>query len=381
MAGARALPPLMIVLFHFSEGHHYSGLPWLDLAVTRGYLWVEFFFVLSGFILTHVYGAKLAQLFSRRGYKDFLRARLIRLYPLHLAVLLILAAQLALVRMLAHAGGYGSIYDIIYHPNMSLKGFVLSVLMVHSWNTMNTLTWNGASWFVSVEFALCLLFPLFVWLAHGKTWRGFALVATGLAGVILLDLTSKHGLDITFQNGVLRGLSDFAVGVGLAVLFRSARTAIIPAFVHSGLQLILLGTLGLAIYDTGWSHTRLDIFTVLPIMALVFALAFDKGLLAEALKTRLPQMLGVWSYAIYMGQTVWLQAIRVFEQRLYPTPDTMVAGTRFSTLIWWLEPALLVLVCIGWGAALATGIEHPATAFLKRHFAAKLDRPLAATPS
>ena len=367
----------MIVLFHFSEGHHYSGLPWLDLAVTRGYLWVEFFFVLSGFILTHVYGARLAQLFSRPGYRDFLRARLIRLYPLHLAVLLILAAQVALVRAMAHAGGYGSLYDIVYHPDMSLKGFVLSVLMVQAWNTLNDLTWNGASWFVSVEFALCLLFPLFIWLAHGKTWRGFALVAAGLGGVLLLDLTSKHGLDITFHNGVLRGLSDFSVGVGLAVLFRSVRNLSIPAPVHSGLQLILLVLLGLAVYHTGWSHTRMDIFTVLPIMALVFALAFDKGLLAEALKTRLPQRLGVWSYAIYMGQTVWLQAIRVFEQRLYPAPDTLVLGTRFSTLIWWLEPTLLVLVCIAWGALLATWIEHPAAAFLKR----RLDRSVPATPS
>ena len=40
----------MIVLFHFSEGHHYSGLaPGLDLLAARGYLWVEFFFALSGF--------------------------------------------------------------------------------------------------------------------------------------------------------------------------------------------------------------------------------------------------------------------------------------------------------------------------------------------
>ena len=36
---------------------------------------------------------------------------------------------------------------------------------------MNTLTWNGASWFVSVEFALCLLFPIFLWLAEGQPFQ------------------------------------------------------------------------------------------------------------------------------------------------------------------------------------------------------------------
>jgi peptidoglycan/LPS O-acetylase OafA/YrhL len=128
---------------------------------------------------------------------------------------------------------------------------------------------------------------------------------------------------------------------------------------------VLLGLIW-AIYDTGWSHTPKDIWTVLPMLALVLALAFDRGFLAELLKTRIPQVMGVWSYAVYMGQTFWLQAIRIFEQRLYPAPDAIVLGTRFSTLIWWLEPTLLVLVCIAWGALLAVFVEHPATAALKR---------------
>jgi peptidoglycan/LPS O-acetylase OafA/YrhL len=380
LSGARAFPPLMVVLFHFSEGHHYSGIPWIDLAATRGYLWVEFFFVLSGFILTHVYGARVAELLTRRGYTSFLRTRLIRLYPLHLFVLLVLAAMLIGARALAHAGGYVSYYDAAYHPDMSLKGLVLSLLLVHAWNSLNTLTWNGASWFVSVEFALCLLFPAFAWLAKGKAWRGLALVAAGLAGVLALDLTSQHGMDITFHNGVLRGVSEFAVGAGLAVLFRDAgRLARLPWFAHSLGQAALLLWLGWAVYRTGWSHTHKDILTVLPIMASVFVLAFDKGFLADAFKTRLPQLMGGWSYAVYMGQTVWLQAIRLFEQRLYPPPDSMVLGTRFSSLIWWLEPVALILVCVAWGALLARFVEHPAADFLRRH--GKLDRGVAAAPS
>ncbi|HEX7726008.1 MAG TPA: hypothetical protein VF410_05605 [Rhizomicrobium sp.] len=58
LAGARALPPLLLVLYHFSEGHHYQHIRLIDAFVTKGYLWVEFFFALSGFILTYVYGAR-----------------------------------------------------------------------------------------------------------------------------------------------------------------------------------------------------------------------------------------------------------------------------------------------------------------------------------
>ncbi len=372
LAGGRALPPLLIVLFHFSEGHHYSGVRWIDLMAARGYLWVEYFFALSGFILTHVYGARLSQLFTKKGYGGFLKARLARLYPLHLFMLLALLLLMEGSRLAAYWGGYHSIYDIKYHPDMRWSGFILSLLLIHAWNTMTTLTWNGASWFVSVEFALCLMFPVFVWLAGGpasrhQLWRGFALIAAGVAGLFALDMTSLHGLDITFHNGVLRGMADFSVGVGMAVLYRQWRPRdALPGWGHSLIQAGLVAALLYAFYNNGWAHTHRDIWPVLPMLALVLALSFDRGLLARALQSRPFQMLGAWSYAVYMGQTFWLQAIRIFEQRLYPPMNSMVLGTRFSTLIWWLEPVLLVLVCIGWGAILAKFIEQPAAAALKR---------------
>src|SRR6202012_4569479 len=129
--------------------------------------------------------------------------------------------------------------------------------LVQAWNRMNTLTWPGVSWFVSVEFALCLLFPVFLWLAEGALWRGFALIGAGLCGLAALLLTSRHGLDITYHNGVLRGLSDFSIGVGMAVLFRRIKARDrLPAWIHSLLQLLLLALLAWVVMNTGWSHTR-----------------------------------------------------------------------------------------------------------------------------
>ena len=382
LAGARAFPPLMVVMFHFSEGHHYSRFRPLDLLATRGYLWVEFFFVLSGFILAHVYWPRLKDLFRRSGYVAFLRARLIRLYPLHLFMLLLILILVMTLRALAAHGGYLSIFDAKYHQDVSVKGFWLSVFLVHAWNLMNSLTWNGVSWFVSVEFALCLVFPALLWLAEGGLWRGFALIAAGLCGLVALLLTSRHGLDITYHNGVLRGLCDFSVGIGMAVLFRRLKPRDrLPDWVHSLLQLALLGLLGLVVMNTGWSHTRMDIFTVLPLMMLVFALAFDRGLVARALQTRLPQVMGEWSYAIYLGQTAWLLAIRFFAQRLYPPPETIVLGRSFSSLIWWLEPLCLVIVCVLWGGLLAHCVEQPAAAALRRYFGRRLDPQTIPTPS
>jgi peptidoglycan/LPS O-acetylase OafA/YrhL len=185
---------------------------------------------------------------------------------------------------------------------------------------------------------------------------------------VALDITSRHGLDLTFHNGIWRGMAAFGVGVGSAVLYRAAKASKrepLPEIMHSIVQVALVGALLYAIWTTGWSHTHRDILTVLPMLGLVPVLAFDRGLVAKALATRAPLRLGEWSYAIYIGQTFWLQFFRFAEQRVFPAPETIVLGARWADLIWWTEPAMLVLVCVGWGALLAGAIERPANDLLR----------------
>ncbi len=386
LAGARALPPLILVLFHFCEGHGYRGIDqpichastwayfftcakWFDLPVSRGYLWVEFFFALSGFILVHVYGSQVQAFWKGKAYLSFLRARLARLYPVHFATLLSMLVLMGTLNQLSYVGGYLSIYHQPWPPINTWPSFVASLFLIQGWNLFPWLTWNGASWFVSVEFLLCLLFPLYLLLARGRWWVGVALVGFGISWLTLLAINSHHGLDITYRDGMFRGMAGFAVGVGLAVLYREAKAAgadrLPDGFFHAAQSLALIYFLW-ATYRTGWSHTPNDLWFVTSLYALMFLLAFDRGFLATVFSCRPLRLLGEWSYGIYMGQTFWLQAIRYFEQRWYPHPDTILLGQRFATVMWWAEPALLVAICIAWGALLATLIEQPANAWLRR---------------
>jgi peptidoglycan/LPS O-acetylase OafA/YrhL len=370
LAGARAIPPLILVLYHYCEGHHYRNFKPFDLLVGHGYLWVEFFFALSGFILTYVYGARALEFLHGKTHRDFLIARLSRLYPLHLAMLLYILALMLILNGIAHATGGQSIYEAQYHPIVTWQTFIGNLFLVQAWNIYSSLSWNGASWFVSVEFLLCLLFPIYLILARGGWLSAFGLVAAGVAGLAFLSLTGKHGLDITFHNGIFRGMSAFGVGVGLCALYGKTKdfAATLPEWAISMAQAVVLLWMGWGMFDNGWSHTPRDIYTVLPMLALVYVLAFDRGFAARFLQTPTLTKLGEWSYAIYMGQTAWLQLIRFFESG-YPSDDTLVFGVRFGDLIWWPEPFLLLAVCIVWGWFLCTYIEIPANRALRRFFA------------
>ena len=246
LAGARALPPLILVLFHFCEGHGYRGAGWFDLPVGKGYLWVEFFFALSGFILIHVYGSRAREFWRGKAYGPFLRARLSRLYPLQVFTLFSMLFLMLTLNALADWGGYVSIYHQPYHPMNTAWSFVANLFLVQGWNLFPWLTWNGASWFVSVEFMLCLLFPIYILLSRGGLLRAVALIGAGLAALTFMAQTSGHGLDITFHDGVFRGMAGFAVGVGMAMLFRQANEAgaeRLPEWIHSVAQAAALGIL------------------------------------------------------------------------------------------------------------------------------------------
>ena len=140
-----------------------------DLFVAKGYLWVEFFFALSGFMLMHVYGSRVEEFFRGGAYTEFLKARLARLYPLHLATLLHHAGDDGHLR---RAGGGGRIcVDLRCARLSSLRDMAEPSSPICFWCRRGTcfrnLSWNGVSWFVSVEFFLCLIFPLYLWAARG----------------------------------------------------------------------------------------------------------------------------------------------------------------------------------------------------------------------
>jgi len=256
--------------------------------------------------------------------------------------------------------GQPSIYEAPYGPNIAWPGFIASLFLVQAWHVLPFLSWNGASWFVSVEFFLVLIFPLYLALQRKGGFRRAGLVLlAGIAGLITMARLSGHGLDITFDYGVLRGMSAFAVGVGLAMFHRGFRKQLerLPTLLHSAAQIVAIGLLFYGIYYTGWAHRPEDIYTVLPMFLLIFTLSYDKGLVAGIFHSRPMLLLGEWSYGIYIGQAVILQFIRFTRQQFYPGPWTPEQGV--------IEAPLALIACILLGALLTRFVEKPANDWLR----------------
>src|SRR4051794_9498627 len=93
MTGLRALAASMVLLLHLDEIHG-NVLARHFLLVEQGYLGVDIFFVLSGYILSHVYSEMFLPI-SIRAYGLFLWRRFARIYPVHLVTLTALFVMVA----------------------------------------------------------------------------------------------------------------------------------------------------------------------------------------------------------------------------------------------------------------------------------------------
>jgi peptidoglycan/LPS O-acetylase OafA/YrhL len=250
----RGIAALWVVIFHFCwyfpavHPERYTG------AVYKGYLAVDMFFVLSGFVITHVYKEGFARRVTGRHYRDFLKARVARIYPLHITVLLLFVATATAERATSYALE-GSFEPIPLLGERSLGGFFANLVMLQGlW--ARELSWNDPSWSISLEFLAYLVFPFL----FPVLWRAGPAAKAGLGGVLLVALgwlAYRTGGYFNQWNGtyaILRCLPEFLAGMLLYSGYQSgifasrlATDAALAAVVVPLIALLHLGAPDLAI--------------------------------------------------------------------------------------------------------------------------------------
>jgi peptidoglycan/LPS O-acetylase OafA/YrhL len=157
LTALRGIAALWVVLYHYSV----QCFPNLDIraytyVVEKGYLAVDMFFMLSGFVMAHVYHQRFAKSVSDN-YWSFIVARIARIYPLHLLILLLFVAT-AFASHLMASTLQDSLRDIPLGGSRSLEALIANIFMLQGLKASN-LSWNYPAWSISVEFIAYLLFP------------------------------------------------------------------------------------------------------------------------------------------------------------------------------------------------------------------------------
>ncbi len=224
LSSVRFFLALGVVLFHFQL---YWTLPAESAGLlNRARLGVDVFFILSGFILTHVY----LQGEGAPDYKRFLAARLARIYPAHL---FILVAMLGLV-LIAPMVGVG-----LEPGRFNPADFAGTLLLVQAWLPRETMAlWNGPAWSLSAEWFAYLAFPVYAAVALRLRSRPWVLIALASLLFVALDAFYRTQFGPVLPRaedslGILRILPEFLYGIGLYYLGQrwtlSPRVAVIVA--------------------------------------------------------------------------------------------------------------------------------------------------------
>lgn len=360
LTALRGIAALCVVLFHYSVG----SFPNLHLTETtffvgKSYLFVDLFFALSGFILMHVYARSFVDGPSKAALGPFLRARLARLYPLHLVILggFVL---LELVKLAIDGAGLDAFGGS--HTLATLPG---SLLLLNATGLYDTITWNGPSWSISAEWIVGLAFPLLVPVVARLRPTGLLLlyVAT-LAGFALLSAGPQHDLDLTSDWGVPRCFLGF---VGGMILYRVWQDGA-PRWMATDIAALATAA-GIVLA----MHLNMRGVFVVPLFGLlILCLAQNTARVGRALSTRPMIFLGEISYAVYLAQILLLDSVHL-GWRLATGHEIEDAG--FSALQSLGVIALMVAALLPLSILLHRRVEVPARGWLRRIGAPRPLRP------
>jgi peptidoglycan/LPS O-acetylase OafA/YrhL len=272
--------------------------------VRHGYLMVDFFFVLSGFVIYHSYGQKIS---SGRDLSRFIWLRFGRLYPLHLAMLLAflgLEGSSWLKEFIT--GNAGQVPAFTLNSGWA---FLTNILLVQAVGIYDHLTFNSVSWSIGTEFYTYLLFAFILLFARKKSALVGISVLLIFSSIFVVLSAGKTDLSFNYDYGMFRCIPSFFLGVMTYKIYelfsplqdkdidkRKERT--FPAFLYPFAVIASIG-LVLGVKDIQYSDFLFPPLAALLILSLT---TIPNGLINRVLNLKPFLWLGKTSYSIYMVQ-------------------------------------------------------------------------------
>jgi len=280
----RGIAACLVALFHLEAYSHLYGVPFLR----NSWLFVDFFFVLSGFVIAANYQQRLLDGF---GAGRFLLLRLGRLYPLHFAMLALFIAFEALKvlkRILIPTLLSVNPVAPFSTPQDAPNTIVANLLLIHSLHVFDFLTWNIPSWSISTEFYTYAAFAACLIGLRKHAW--IALLVAMIGGPALIAALSEHNMDTHYDWGIVRCIYGFAAGVLSWNIYEKWNEKLRKWLSGSTVECVALG---LAIAFVSFAGTTpLSIAAPYLFALVVLVFAFEAGAASAILRLRPPVFLG-----------------------------------------------------------------------------------------
>lgn len=340
----RGICAILVALFHFPLQWHFQGASF----VRGSWLFVDFFFVLSGFVIAHAYAGKLS---TRKDVVAFVIRRFGRLWPLHFA-LLIFVLGAALIKFMAR--GMGADIDITSNSNNTPYSFLANILFLHSFGLYDTVTWNTPSWSISAEFLTNLMFGIcFLLVPWGRIPAALALAA---AGAIELMVFSEKNIDTSAQFGLFRCMYGFFVGY---VIYRIATAEGMPSLRGQKTATVFefACVVAIAMFVALAPGSRWQMLAPFVFAFAIWVFAAEQGIVSRLLRTPAIAIVGLLSYSIYMTHQIIIAMVNNGVQIGAKLISKNAAGSweaDFFANPWWMDGVVVVFIAAMIGAGWCT---------------------------
>ena len=314
----RGIFSAMVVFFHMSA---FANTPVINNNfVNNSDLFVDFFFVLSGFVIAYSY----REISSADQLQQFLKKRWLRIYPLHLVMLLIFVVIETTKHFFV---GHVQINNL-NNVNNNWISFISSLLLLNSVKTpgVQDVSWNIPSWSISAEMISYVFFGsimLLLFKTKKEQYKNYFAAAIVLVAVAIVALVKGNGmLNYSYDFGFLRGLAGFFTGMlcmNVFATFNSRLSALPVKYFHIAEGVLLLST-GFFIYE-GEIFKQVGFIYLILFFLSVFIFAFEKGFVSTLLKqSGMLKRMGQYSYSIYMTHALLLSVFNIVFIRLLHLP-------------------------------------------------------------
>lgn len=362
----RGIAALLVVIFHSNLMVMGFMPPGYTRLLDFGWLWVDFFFILSGFIMCYVYARDFEHAVTRGSYWKFIGARFARVYPLHLFTLLWASIMTAIV--LSYARGL----DPFFEEMFNLGAIPSSLVLLQGMHLYTAAPLNTPSWSLSTEWWMYMIFPFLVpYFTNTRVAWKIVMIVLIVAGYFGLkyglgDGKGPFGYSINFVAdwGFIRCFLGFAIGMLVYDLYKAgAGYALFKSSISFAVSFVGV----LVAMHFGWD----DMLTLAFFPFIILSAAYNGTQVKRMLDWRPLQRLGDWSFSIYMVHIPIAYFYTIWSIRQDPTlfADFMKLVTTPPDLaLGWKLCIALVTLTLMVAALTYRYIEIPARNYLNKRF-------------